>query len=69
MTAPLVTLLAAAREAWPWLPAVARVASILIGPSGETLRVGPGGELDPIIRGGLPWSRSIASDPCAGRGA
>ncbi len=51
-----------ARSAWPWLPPVAPIGAVMVGPTGETLRVR-------ADRGCDPWPpdghRSIASDPTA----
>lgn len=52
-----------ARRAWPWLPAVAPTRAVLIGPTGEVVRVNDLGQLDPIGPRAW-WHRSIAADPC-----
>lgn len=58
-----------ARElaARPWLPRAALVGSHWQGPDGELVRVEGDGSVSPIVRGGSPFNRSIASDASATR--
>ena len=54
------------RSVWPWIPYCARRGDVLVGPTGERLRVRDDGGLDPVVEGGRPHP-GIAADPTAGR--
>lgn len=55
-----------AREAWPFLPAVAPPDTVWQGPAGELVRVlEDGGAAVAGVE--VPRLKSAASDPCAGR--
>jgi hypothetical protein len=49
-------------------PAALPVGAFLELADGQVVRVGERGELEQLVRGGAPWGRSLASDPCARRG-
>lgn len=67
MSPPLVVINARARADDG--PAALPAGSFLQLGDGQVVRVGERGELEQLIRGGAPWGRSVAADPCAGRGA
>ena len=54
------------RAAWPWVPRFVHLGQILVGPTGEVLRVSESG-LDVVHQGGQPFLRSIAADPAPGK--
>jgi hypothetical protein len=56
-----------ARAAFPDLPQVAPAGSFWLLGDGQVIRIGPGGLIDQVVRGGAPWFRSIAGDPCTSR--
>lgn len=56
---------ARARRAWPWLPAVAPVGAVLVGPTAEVLVVREDGGTEEVSA--VPLRKSIAADPCPGR--
>lgn len=68
MTAPLVLLDARELRARPWLPEALPPWSIVIGPTGEVLRVRADGGADPVLPGGHPRP-GIAAAPAPGRRA
>jgi hypothetical protein len=69
VTAGLVAVDPRARRAWPWLPALVKAGRVLVGPTGEVIRVDDRGHLEFVVTAGQPWHRSVASDPCPSRAA
>lgn len=67
-TRALVTIDRRARAAHG-APAALPRGSFFVAGDGTVLQVQGDGHLEQLVLGGLPWGRSIASDPCAGRGA
>lgn len=65
MTAGLLGVPMAWRRACPWLPALVRAGRVLVGPTGELVRITNCGHFEFIVRAGQPWHRSIACDPSA----
>lgn len=65
----LVEVRLPARSAFVALPTRARPGTFWQLEDGQVVRVGERGEVEQLVRGGAPWNRSIAADPCAGRGA
>ncbi len=51
-----------ARSAWPWLPSHAVPGAVLLGPTGEVLRVAGDGALDEVLAPGHPHG-GAARDP------
>jgi len=58
----LVTIDLRARAAHD-APAALPAGAILQLADGQVVMVRPDGGLDPLVRGGTPWDRSIAADP------
>lgn len=66
MRPPLVDVDPRARRAWPWLPRHAPAGALLVGPTGEVLRVAGAGLVDELVLGGHPHG-GAASDPSNAR--
>jgi hypothetical protein len=58
----MVEIDSGARHAWPWLPRAMPGHCILVGPTGEVVKLNPDGTVDELLPGGHPHG-GIASDP------